>query len=272
MKKLLIATSLLALTGCGYASPDAGQEGVLVRKPWFFGDGGVDPETVKTGSAVVAGSTDVIYIPVSPQAFDIGFNDLMPSNGIPLDFHTTVRVQVTDAAALVSKWNGAAKNDKDELSNAWFWSNIHPQYANFVRQEVKNYDMASLAFNGAVVDAIDQKVQNKLADFIKRNKMPVRLLGVTIGRASPPQAILNQRTETAAQQQREQTMIAQQKAEQARKGAELARAEADNAYRMQMQLSPEQYVQLKAIEMQRSACANGTCIFGNVTPMINTGK
>lgn len=266
-----IAPLALSLVSCGYASPDAGQEGVLVRKPWFFGSGGVDPETVKTGSAVVASSTDVVYIPVAPQAFEIKFNDLMPSNGIPLDFHTTVRVQVTDAAALVRDWNGGAKNDKGKLSDAWFWSNIHPQYANFVRQAVKNYDMASLAFNGSTVDRIDQIVTERLTDYIKRSKMPVKLLSVTLGRAQPPQAILDQRTETAAQQQREQTMVAAQKAETSRRAAEQARAEADNAYRSQMNLSPEQFVDLERIKMQQEVCLKGGCTFvaGNATPIVS---
>lgn len=269
MNKLILLASVFALSACGYAAPDAGEEGVLVRKPWFFGSGGVDPNPVKTGSTIVAGSTDVIKIPVRPIAFDVQFNDLMPKDGIPLDFHTTVRMQVVNSPVLVEKWNGGAEDKDGNLSHNWFWGNIAPQYTNFVRQEVKNYDMAALAFNGAAIDAIDNKVQAKLVDFIKRNKMPVRLLSVTIGRAAPPQAILNQRTETAAQQQREQTMHAQERAEGARKAAEQARAEADNAYRSQMSLSPEQFVELKRIEMQRLACQKGTCIFGNGTPIIS---
>lgn len=270
MKKFLICVSALSLCACGYVSPDAGQQAVLVRKPWFFGDGGVDPVPVTTGSKVVASSTDAVYVPVTPIAFDIGFDNLMPSNGIPLDFHTTVRMQVTDAPALVKDWNGGAKNEKDEPSNAWFWSNIYPQYANLVRQEVKNYDMQSLAFTGAAIDQIDARVTAKLNDVIKKNKIPARLLSVTIGRAVPPQEILDQRTETAAQQQRELTMAAQQKAEEARKGAEVARAEADNAYRLAMGQDTAQYIELKRIEMLEKACAQGTCIFGGGTPIINT--
>lgn len=268
MKKGLIVAAL-ALSACGYAAPDAGEQAVLVRKPWFFGSGGVDPTPVSTGSKIVASSTDTVMVPVTPQAFEIAFDNLMPNNGIPLDFHTVVRVQVTDAPALVKDWNGGAKNEKGDPSFSWFWDNINPQYSNLVRQEVKNFDMASLAFTGAAIDQIDQRVGAKLAAFIKQNKMPVKLLSVTVGRATPPQEILDQRTETAAQQQREQTMVAQQKAEEARKGAELARAEADNAYRAQMQLSPEQFVELKRIEMQRDACKDSTCIFGNGTPIIS---
>lgn len=269
MKKLTPLVACVMLAGCGYASPDAGQEGVLVSKPWFFGSGGVDMEPVHTGSALVAASTDVVYVQVTPQAFTVEFDDLMPSNGIPLDFHATIRVQVTDSARLVRDWNGGAVDQNGNPSNIWFWGNIGPQFGNLVRSEVKNYDMAALAFSGAAIDEIDAKVFAKLADFIKRNNLPVKLLSVTIGRATPPKEILDQRTETAAQQQREQTMLAQQKAEEARKGAEAARANADNAYNREMGLTPGQYVDLKRIEMQRDACAKGTCIFGNATPMVS---
>lgn len=269
MKKTLTLAACLALSACGYASPDAGQEGVLVEKPWFFGSGGVQMEPVTTGTALVAASTDVVYIEVSPQAFGIEFDDMMPSNGIPLDFHATIRMQVTNAPELVKNWNGAALNEQGQPANSWFWGNIAPQFTNLVRSEVKNYDMAALAFSGTAIDEIDRKVFERLSAFIAQNKMPVKLLSVTIGRATPPKEILDQRTETAAQQQREQTMIAQQKAEEARRGAETARASADNAYNREMGLTPGQYVDLKRIEMQQDACSKGTCIFGNVTPIIN---
>jgi hypothetical protein len=269
MKKIAIILSALTLTACGYASPDAGEVSVLVRKPWFFGDGGVDPVPVTTGSKVIAGSTDEIRVPITPQAFEVNFDNLMPSNGIPLDFHTTVRMQVTDAPELVSKWNGGATDENGKPSHAWFWSNVSPVYANLVRQEVKNYDMATLAFNGAAIDQIDQRVHAKLNDFIAKNKLPARLLSVTIGRATPPQEILDQRTETAAQQQREVTMAAQQKAEVARKSAEMARAEADNAYRVEMQWTPDQLIETKRIEMLKYACSRGTCIIGGATPIVN---
>lgn len=268
MKRTIPLAAVMLLAGCGYASPDAGQQGVLVSKPWFFGSGGVDMTPVDTGSALVAGSTDVVYVQTSPRAFVIEFNDLMPSNGIPLDFHATIRVQVTDAPRLVRDWNGGATDKDGNPSDVWFWGNISPQFGNLVRSEVKNYDMASLAFSGAAIDEVDAKVYAKLADFIARNKMPVKILSVTIGRATPPQEILNQRTETAAQQQREQTMVAQQKAEEARRGAEAARANADNAYNNEMGLTPGQFVDLKRIEMQRDACSKGTCIFGNATPLV----
>lgn len=273
MKKTILLAALMAatipvLSGCGYASVDAGEEGVLIRKPWFVGHGGVDPETVKTGTELVAHSTEVINIPVTPLTFPINFEDIMPANGIPLDFQTTVRMQITAPAVLVEHWNGGHKDEHHELDHQWFWGNIAPQYSNLVRQAVRRYPMNELAMTGTAIDAVDREVFTQLSAFIAANHMPVRLLSITVGRAHPPQAILDQRTETAAQEQRQQTMVATQAAEVARLQAEQARANADNAYRVQMGLNPEQFVELKRIEMQTQACQHSTCIFGNGSALV----
>lgn len=52
MKKLIPLPVLLIVAlvvGCRTVQPDAGHEAVLVRKPLFFGSGGVDETPVKTG-------------------------------------------------------------------------------------------------------------------------------------------------------------------------------------------------------------------------------
>jgi hypothetical protein len=84
---------------------------------------------------------------------------------------------------------------------------------------------------------------------------------MTVGRANPPDAIKNQRIETAAQEQRVQTEKQIAQAEDQRKNAETARAAADNAYRQAIGLTPEQYVQLKRIEMEVKVCSEGKCTF-----------
>lgn len=273
--RILIALPLIALTAaCGYVSPDAGHEGVLVAKPWFFGSGGVLDDPVKAGSTLVAASTDAIMVDVTPQTFAVKFDDLMPSNGIPLDFETTVRLQVTNSASLVRDFRGGQTDANGNPTHSWYWSNINPQYENFVRAAVKKYDMNQLALTGAAIDAVDQEVQANLVAYIKANKLPVKLLGVTVGRANPPAEIKNQRVETAAQTQRIQTMEAAKKAEDSRKAAELARAEADNAYRSQMSLSPEQFVDLQRIAMQKEVCAKADCTFimGNGSPIVSSKR
>lgn len=270
MKKFMILAAAGLLAGCGYVSPDAGQEAVLVKKPWFFGSGGVVSTPVKTGSQIVAASTDAVYINVTPRAFENKFDDLMPSDGIPLDFVTTVRVQILNSPVLVEKWGAGEKDQNGNLTDNWYWRNINPQYENFVRNAVKKYTMNDLALSGAAIDKVDNEIQQNLEKYIKETGIPVRLLGVTVGRANPPEEIKNQRVETAAQQQREKTMIEQKKAEDSRKAAENSRAEADNAYRNGMNLTPEQFVDLQRIEMTKEVCAKGGCTFiqGNASAIV----
>jgi hypothetical protein len=58
----LIFAALVAFMFTGCFTPSS----VLVKKPWFFGHGGVEPESVKTGLVWTAFSTEVIRVNVKP--------------------------------------------------------------------------------------------------------------------------------------------------------------------------------------------------------------
>jgi hypothetical protein len=99
---------------------------------------------------------------------------------------------------------------------------------------------------------------------------------MTVGKANPPDAVKNQRIETATQEQRIQTEK-QKTAEDQRQQAESSRANADNAYREAMHLSPEQFIQLETIKMQQEVCgpqgkANCTFIQNGTPAVYNLNK
>jgi hypothetical protein len=107
--------------------------------------------------------------------------------------------------------------------------------------------------------------------------VPILFSAINVGRVNPPDAIKNQRIETAAQEQRAITMQQTKLAEDQRKAAEQSRASADNAYREAMQLSPDQFLQLERIKMQREVCAEGksVCTFfigGGPNPVVDVGR
>jgi predicted HAD superfamily hydrolase len=56
---------------------------------------------------------------------------------------------------------------------------------------------------------------------------------------------------TAAQIQAKQTQMAASDMQSYRKIAEEKRAEADDAYRVKMNLTPEQYIQLRSVEIEK---------------------
>lgn len=114
-----------------------------------------------------------------------------------------------------------------------------------------------------------------MEEYLKSAGLPAILKQVTVGKANPPDSIKTQRIETAAQQQRQLTEQQRKLAEDQRQAAEKSRANADNAYRESMHLSPDQFVQMETIKMQKEACAKGHCTFivgAGVTPVLEVKK
>ena len=264
-----VVVLLIALAACRTVTPDAGYEAVLVRKPLIFGSGGVDDSPVHTGLKYVAFTTDAVYVNMQPRRVDTEFTDLMTSDGVPIDFHAVVSLQVIDSVKLVRDFGA------DFLANGvpGFWvRNLEQPFRTAVRDAVKAHGMNEMAIQATAAEAVDKVVSEKLLSIIKETGVPVRILDVSLGRANPPDAILHQRVETAAQEQRINTEKQKKLAEDQRKLAEEARAAADQAYNQKMGLNTEQYVALQAIAMQRDVCAKGGCTFlfgGNATPLLN---
>ena len=264
MRKIMISLCLsaaaISLGGCSSVKPDAGEEAVLVKKPWIFGHGGVDETPVTTGRTFVALSTDAVYVDVKPVEWTVPFDDLMTKDGVPIHFDAAIVVQVTDSVKMIK-----------QFGPKWFGNNIESVFRNLVRQAVRKHGMNEVAIDTVAVDDIDREVSTALKAYIEKTGLPVKLIRMTVGKANPPDSIKNQRVATASEQQRQATEGMTQAAEVARKQAEIARAEADNAYRQQMSLSPEQFVDLQRINMMQKVCAEGGCTFivGNGTALVS---
>jgi regulator of protease activity HflC (stomatin/prohibitin superfamily) len=247
---ILMVLTLTSMAGCSTYAPDAGYEVVLIEKPWFFGHGGVESESVRTGRTYAALSTEGVTIYMQPRKYETEMQDTMTSDGVPISFHAIMVLQVLDSVSLVKNFGPS-----------WYENNLQEPFKTMVRQAVRKRGMNETAISTTALDAIDAEIHDTLLTFIRDKGLPIKLVTMTVGRANPPDAIKNQRIETAAQEQRIQTEIQIKNAEVQRRAAEEARAAADNAYRQAIGLSPEQYVQLKRIEMELKVCADGKCTF-----------
>ncbi len=245
MKKFV--TLILALislsTGCKSVTPDAGEVGVLVKKPWIFGSGGVSSEVVQTGREYTYPSTEVVYVITRPEQHTISIDDTMSKDGVPLDFECTISTQVLDAASLIEKFG-----------EDWFKQNLSSQVSSFIRDAVKKHAMNETAISTEAMAEIDDEITQNIKDYIISISLPVNLIRFTAGRANPPDSVKNQRMETAAQQQRIVTEQQKVLAEESRKAAELARAAADLAYQNTMKLTSEQFIELQRLKVLRDAC------------------
>jgi regulator of protease activity HflC (stomatin/prohibitin superfamily) len=254
---------MLSVSACSSVAPDAGHEGVLIRKPILFGAGGVEQKPVKTGLKYVAISTHSVIVDMRPVQYSVDFDDLMSLDGVPLDFNASMRVQTNDSVALVSKFG----------SDDWFKRNLEQPFRTAVRDAVKKRGMNEMAISASAADEVDREVTEATKRIITANGLPVTLLDVTLGRANPPDAIKHQRIATAEQEQRQKTEQQGKLAEDQRKMHEESRASADRAYNEKMGISPEQYLQLEQIKMFRETCAKqGACTFvlgTGVSPLLS---
>lgn len=267
------AIALCGLTGCSVAAPDAGHEVVWVEKPLLFGHGGVDQTPVTAGRTYGAITSEAVDVNMLPQRVDMEFDDMMTKSGVPVSFHVVATFKVTDPVKLVSQYGA----DRDEKGLWGFWTrNVDQPMQNAVRDSVKQRDMQDMAISQIAADAVGQEVSAAAVRIVQQTGVPIVFTAVNVGRVNPPDAIKNQRIETAAQEQRAITEQQTKLAEDQRKAAEQSRAAADNAYREAMQLSPDQFLQLERIKMQRDVCAHGTtCTFfigGGASPVLDVGR
>lgn len=255
--KYLTITALCVLaTGCTKVNVDVGREAVLIEKPWIFGHGGVNEDAIKTGVSYAAFSTDYIEVDMQPKQYQVDLSDATSLDGVPLQFHAALRVRITDSVKMVKKFG-----------EKWYENNVQLEFANRIRTAVKHYHSNEVVIDPTITDRIDKEVSEGLTGYLKRIDLPAEVIAMTVGRANPPDSIKNQRTETAAQQQRVITEGQRKLAEDARKNAEESKGIADRAYADKFGISPGQYAELEKTRMCVTS-QHCTLILGTATPVV----
>lgn len=265
MKLLLtsIAISTLALTGCAHTiSTETAEVTVIVDKPYLLGHGGVRPEPQKTGRGWYFISTEGYDFPTSPFKVGETFDDLSTSKNNFIDYNSNLTLQITDAVKLYQSFGGE-----------WYKNSLQAAYQKIVRDVVRQYTFDDIMTNPTTQTEIDNIIQTKTSDYIKQYNIPVRLIDVSLGKATPNEVVKDEMNRTAAETQRFKTLEQTVRAEEKRAESEQKRALADNSYRNQMGLNTEEFVKLKYIEEFSSACKYSTanCIIGTV-PSVIAGK
>ena len=268
---VLAGIAMFTMTGCmSPSSVDAGEEAVLIYKPWVFGHGGVDPVPVKTGLTWTLWSTSVKRINVKPFNIDEKFDDLITSDNNPVDFsiHMTFRHQKGQTPILV-----------DQFGSNWYANNVKEPLRNATRAYTKNHKMFEMTTNKAITSELQAIVRETITNLMKEKGIPTDLILVTVGKVMPPKAVVTATIATAVQKQNVKTQNERVKAEQARTAAEQASAEADRAYMKEMGMTPQEYLEMKRLENQRVAIdsakdgkINLNMIMGNATPMFNVSQ
>lgn len=234
--------SFSAFTSCKFAAPDADEVAVLVKKPWFFGHGGVSETPIKSGNTWCVITTDIQYFKVVPITKTEEFADMIPRDNTPVSFNAYLKFQIdaTKAPILYEKYG------KD-----WYENSIAASFRTLVRDNACKYTMFELASNRTVLSTIEQETYNKIKKYVDDLGIPVTILQVSIGKVTPPNEVLAETKNTAAQNQSRLTQEARAIAELARKQAEINKAIADKSYKAEMGMTIAEYLHLRQIEIEK---------------------
>ena len=248
MKNFFIAGFLclsVLLSGCTTVAPEAGEEGVKVHKPWFFGTGGIDMTPVETGLEYTWLSTDYVIVNMLPRAYDEDLDDATSNDNTLLDFNTQIQLQVKDNKSPVLIKNYGVD---------WYNSVIKEVYRNTVRGYISKYGPFDLMSNREVLDSINLFVKNDIQNYIsllssKQGELPIDVVNVVVGRAIPNERQKAEMDATAAATQAKRTEESRREMLVAREAAERQRAIADKAYQEELGLTTDQFIQLRAWEI-----------------------
>ncbi len=237
-----ILISIFIFSSCSSVSVEAGEEAVFIEKPWFFGDGGVEAEPLTQGREWCALTTDGIKFKVIPMTYTETFDDMMTDDNTPVDFSAYLKMRVISGQTPVL----ASKFGTD-----WYTNSVQPKFRALVRDHASSYKMFDLTSNREVLSVIEKQIFNQITQLSKDLGLPVEVMSVTIGAATPPDEVLEETRRTAAQNQSKLTQDARANAELARKQAEINKAIADKAYQNQMAMNIQEYLQLRQLEIEK---------------------
>jgi len=267
--KYMLLMAFVFLVGCS-VSPEGDEEAVLLKQPWIFGHGGVDLDAVKPGLVWVAPTTSAILFKVTPLTITEPFDDMITDDNIPVDFNAYLKLQII---------KGQTPKLYEKFGQNWYAMSIQETFRTMIRDKASSYKMFDLAGNRQVLAEIQSETFTLITDYCKNLDIPVEILQVVVGAVTPPIEVLEETKRTAAQNQSILTQEARSKAEVSRKSAEVNKAIADKAYQIQMNMSIQEYLQLRGLEIEKEKIElvrekqNVSIILGQgITPMYSVGK
>lgn len=266
---IMLAFMLATTTGCHRVKTNGGFENVLIKQPFFsiFGEGGVEDEPLSAGSVWCAATTSNIPFPITPITITEEFKNMIPADNTPVSFNASLKIKLR---------KGQSPILYKDFGAAWYEQSLQEYFRTLVRNRASAYKMFDLASKREITDTIQAALFAEVSAYVKELGLPIDIMQVIIGAISPPEEVLNETRNTAAQNQGILTQNARANAELSRKQAEINKAIADQAYRNQMGMTIAEYQHQRQLEIEKEKVElikdnhNITIIFGNANPVVPT--
>jgi regulator of protease activity HflC (stomatin/prohibitin superfamily) len=267
---LAVMLAAVSFTSCDLCTVDGGEEGVFIKQPWFFGDGGVVEDPLTKGSEWKVWSTDYVKYSVVNNKYSVSFDDIATDEATPLDITAHLFLKIKEGKSPILHKN---------YGKDWYENNIKEVFSKHVRNFVSMHDMRSLISERDIYEEIEKTLKEDMtayfAELSKDKEFPVDVVNVVIDKAKPNNNVLEELNNTAIYMQQKQTEIMKQDMQKERKKTEHLRALADKEYQLTMGFSPTQFIALRGLELENQKIemiknktnVNVDVMLGQTTPM-----
>lgn len=267
---LLAFIAAAFLPSCSLCAVDGGEEGVFIKQPLFFGDGGVQEQALTQGSEWKVFSTNfVIYSTVNTR-YSVSFDDIATDETTPLDITAHIFLKIKEGKSPILHKNYGPN---------WYENNIKDVFSKHIRNFVSMHDMRTLISERDCYETIEKELRDDMTDHItelsKTKELPIEVVNIVIDKAKPNKDVLDELNNTAIYMQQKQTELMKQAMQVERKKTEHLRALADKEYQRTMGFTPQQFISLRALELENQKIemiknknnVNVDVMLGNSTPM-----
>ena len=267
---LAVMLAAVSFTSCDLCTVDGGEEGVFIKKPWFFGEGGVDHQALTNGSEWKVWSTDYVVYSVINTKYTESFDDTATNETTTVDMNAHIFLRITPGKAPILHENYGMN---------WYDNNIKEIFRKYVKDFASRYDMITLVSQREIYDQIEPVIEQQMIDHINRlseaKELPIEVVDVIVDKAMPNEGVREELNNTAIYMQQRNTQVMKQEMEVARRETERLRALADKEYQNTMGFSPSQFIQLRALELENQKIemiknksnVNVDVMLGQTTPM-----
>lgn len=269
MKKIIMILIIMLLLGYFFllqrVSVDAGEEAVIIKKPWFWGKSGVEKKAITTGTIWAVASTEVKMVSLKAFTIEESFKELFTEDNIPVELATTLtfKNKKGESVLLIEQF-GESKN--------WYKNLLFKPLQNSLEIEIKKQTFEEITKNSDRLKEIKSNILFGINDFLQKQAIPVELLDIIFGKIVPPKAIVQMEIDGEVQKEK-------LKVQELRKKVQEVNAQADRAYMLKMNMSPREYIKMKQIELehqklslQRFAIENAKESNGSITIEIKMEK
>lgn len=265
---IFILLMAVMIAGCSRAKVEGGEEAVFTYQPIFpFSQDGVDSKPAGAGATWKVWTTKVNKYDIKPVRYKANFIDLTASDNVAIDFDVYMTLQIHQGKSpLLHETSGVD----------WYRNKIEDKFRGVVRNEARTKTSIDLRTNEKVITETQDEIAKQMADYITSIELPVSVVRVNIGKVIPPNEVLAEAAQTAAQKQRKQTQEQRKLAEDARAAAETAAALADKAYASEFKMTTDQFLRNKELDIMAVAVDKGSVSLimnaSDAQPMMKVGK